>query len=81
MVVSRTIYPFPRCIKPARESKLSKLVPVRNPPQAENANTNVSRGRKQRLILNITPPGKPIISLFTRERDVPLAKLKLFKPI
>ena len=41
-VVPRTIHSFPRCPKQARESlavKTGKL-PVRNPPQAEKANSN-----------------------------------------
>ncbi len=43
MVVPRTIHPFPRCPKPARESRLPKLayVPVRISPQAENT-TNIN---------------------------------------
>ncbi len=40
VVVSRTIHPFPGCLKLAEVINLSKLalVPVRNPPQAEIAN-------------------------------------------
>ena len=37
VVVSRTMHPFPRCSKPARENRLSKLE-YAIPPQAENTN-------------------------------------------
>ena len=37
VVLRTTMHPFPRCLKPARESKLSKLIlQVRISPQAEN---------------------------------------------